>query len=75
MLRDEVERAIGQLAAEPAPSVNARPSIADNALDVTVSYYVASPGDQYRVQHELRGRSLERLHREGLGVPAGDRAA
>ena len=69
MLRDEVERAIGQvpgLAAEPAPSVNARPSIADNVLDVTVSYYVASPGDQYR---------LERLHREGLGVPAGGRAA
>jgi hypothetical protein len=39
-LRDEVDRAIGRvpgLAAEPAPSGNTWPSIADNALDVTMS--------------------------------------
>jgi len=40
-----------------------------------VSYHVAALTDQYRVQHELRRRVLERLQRERIAVRGPARVA
>ena len=76
-LRDEIEATPGKvpgLLSHPAPSV-ARRVGADGSLDFTVSYHVAALTDQYRVQHELRRRVLERLQRERIAVRAPARVA
>jgi len=78
VLRDEIERAAGQvpgLSANPAPWVSLLSGVTEGSLDVTVSYYVPTPSDQYRVLHELRKRCSERLHREGIAVRGAARAA
>src|SRR5437899_3252079 len=78
VLRDEIERAAGQvpgLSANPAPWVSLLSGVTEGSLDVTVSYYVPTPSDQYRVLHELRKRCSERLHREGIAVRGAAKAA
>lgn len=78
ILLDEVTRAVGQipgLLPDPAPSVSLIPGFGEYSLDFTVGYHVATFVDQYGVQHGLRKRILQRLHREGLTVPVSVRAA
>lgn len=77
ILLDEVTRALGQvpgLLRDPAPTVNLIPGFGEHSLDFTVGYHVATFVDQYPVQHELRKRILQRLHRENIAVPVPARA-
>ncbi|HET7877067.1 MAG TPA: mechanosensitive ion channel family protein [Methylomirabilota bacterium] len=77
LLLDEVNRAAGQvpgLLPDPAPSVSLIPGFGEYSLDFTVGYHVERFVDQYHVQHELRKRILQRLHREGIVIPVPVRA-
>ena len=47
----------------------------EGSLDFAVSYHVAEMTDQFRVQHELRRRVLERLQRENIAMRASAQVA
>ena len=76
-LRDEIDVASGKipgLLSLPAPSVT-RLFGGEGSLDFAVSYHVAEMTDQFRVQHELRRRVLERLQRENIAIRASAQVA
>ena len=76
-LRDEIDVASGKipgLLSLPAPSVT-RLFGGEGSLDFAVSYHVAEMTDQFRVQHELRRRVLERLQRENIAMRASAQVA
>lgn len=53
----------------PAPSVALNPGFGQSSLDFTVGFQIAEFTDQFRVQHELRKRILNRLQQEGIEMP------
>jgi small-conductance mechanosensitive channel len=77
VLRDEIDAAsakIPGLLPYPPPTVT-RLFGAEGSLDFAVSYHVAALSDQFRVQHELRRRVLERLQRENIAIRGPARVA
>ena len=77
-LQDEVDRAVGKvpgLRPQPGPLVSLLSGAGEGSQDSSVSYHVATLTDQYRVQHELRRRVLERLQRENIAMRASAQVA
>ncbi len=57
------------LLAEFPPSAKLIPGFGPSTLDFTLGVQIRSFVDQYSVQSELRQRILERLQKEGVGLP------
>ena len=55
---------------DPAPSVLLMPGFGERSLDFTIVCHVADYEDQFRVQHELRKRIVERFRKEGITIPS-----
>ncbi|HEY3836731.1 MAG TPA: mechanosensitive ion channel family protein [Bryobacteraceae bacterium] len=55
--------------ADPAPVVRFAPGFGDSALQFTLSCNVTEFSEQFRVQHELRKRILQRFRAENIDMP------
>jgi small-conductance mechanosensitive channel len=42
----------------------------ERSLDFTLVCHIADFEDQFRVQHELRKRVVERFRKEGISIPS-----
>lgn len=71
ILLEEARRASGEVSgflAEPAPAVSFA-GFGESALNFSLICQVREFVDQYKVQHELRHRILERFKKEGIEIP------
>ena len=75
---DQVERVLFEVVStagiegllqEPAPVVLLMPGFGERSLDFTMVCYVADFEDQFRVQHEIRKRIVQRFRKEGITIP------
>jgi small-conductance mechanosensitive channel len=53
----------------PPPVVLLMPGFGDRGLEYTLVFHIADYEDQFRVQHEIRSRILERFRQEGITIP------
>jgi small-conductance mechanosensitive channel len=61
--------AVPGLLADPPPFVRFIPGFGESALQFTLNCTVATYGDQYLAQHELRKRIIRRFRTEGIEIP------